>query len=83
MGGAAAFVAPFGRKPYGAPSCRARRPQRPTACGAHRILPGATSGREDQAVSLAPDALLAEKGIIAGAGMPRIVRVGPSSVNGA
>jgi hypothetical protein len=27
VGGAAAFVAPFGRKPYGAPSCRARWPR--------------------------------------------------------
>jgi hypothetical protein len=80
--GAAAFAAPFGRKPYGATSCRARlprhRPQPVPAvtprCRATRAGPGrhAHAERADRRA----------KGHGHRAGTPRIVRVGPSSVKG-
>jgi len=80
--GAAAFAAPFGRKPYGATSCRARlprhRPQPVPAvtprCRATRAGPGRHARAEcaDRHV----------KGHNHQAGTPRIVQVGPSSVKG-
>ena len=80
--GAAAFAAPFGRKPYGATSCRARlprhRPQPVPAvtprCRATRAGPG-RHARAECAVRRA-------KGHSHRAGMPRIIQVGPSSVKG-
>ena len=79
---AAAFAAPFGRKPYGAASCRARlsrhRPQPVPAvtsrCGATRAGPG-RHGRAECADRRA-------KGDSHRDGTPRIVQVGPSSVKG-
>ena len=80
--GAAAFAAPFGRKPYGATSCRARlprhRPQPVPAvtprCRATRAGPG-RHARAECADRRA-------KGHSHRAGTPRIVQVGPSSVKG-
>jgi hypothetical protein len=79
---AAAFAAPFGRKPYGATSCRARlprhRPQPVPAvtprCRATRAGPG-RHARAECADRRA-------KGHSHRAGTPRIVQVGPSSVKG-
>ena len=80
--GAAAFAAPFGRKPYGATSCRARlprhRPQPVPAvtprCRATRAGPG-RHARAECADRRA-------KGHSHRDGTPRIVQVGPSSVKG-
>ena len=76
------FRRPFGRKPYGATSCRARlprhRPQPVPAvtprCCAIRAGPGrhARAGCADRRA----------KGHSHRCGTPRIVRVGPSSVKG-
>jgi hypothetical protein len=79
---AAAFAAPFGRKPYGATSCRARlprhRPQPVPAvtpqCRATRAGPG-RHARAECADRRA-------KGHSHRDGTPRIVQVGPSSVKG-
>ena len=78
--GAAAFAAPFGRKPYGATSCRARLPRhRPqpvpavtSRCRATRAGPG----RQARAHCAGRHA----KDHNHRAGTPRIVQVGPSSV---
>ena len=80
--GAAAFAAPFGRKPYGATSCRARLPRhRPQPVPA--VTPRCRAHEQGQAVTLAPSAPIAVRKVTAtGTGTPRIVRVGPSSVKG-
>ena len=79
---AAAFAAPFGRKPYGATSCHARRPRhRPQPvpavtprCRATRAGPG-RHARAECADHRAKDHSHRD-------GTPRIVQVGPSSVKG-
>ena len=75
VGGAAAFVAPFGRKPYR----RAELP-RPAAPVTGRMryppyLPGAAPDREDQAVRLARVAPVAGK--VTGTGTERRALSGP------
>jgi hypothetical protein len=80
--GAAAFAAPFGRKPYGAASCRARFPRywpQPvpaltSLCRATRAGPGrhARARRANRRT----------KATVTRTGTPRIVRGGPSSVKG-
>ena len=80
--GAAAFAAPFGRKPYGATNCRAHLPPTPAAagpavtprCRATRAGPG-HHARAECADRRAKDHSHR-------AGTPRIVQVGPSSVKG-
>jgi hypothetical protein len=82
LGGAAAFVTPFGRKPTG----RAELP-RPAAPVTGRLRspphrPDAVPVGEDQADG--PRELRrCRKSRSNGDGTPRIVRVGPSSLNGA
>jgi hypothetical protein len=79
---AAAFAAPFGQKPYGATSCRARPPRhRPqpipavtSQCRATRAGPG-RHARAECADRRAKDHSYRT-------GTPRIVQVGPSSVKG-
>jgi hypothetical protein len=62
--GAAAFAAPFGRKPYGATSCRARGP----GTGRSRSPPSrpdAVPPEQGQAVTLAPSAPIAVRKVTA------------------
>ena len=80
--GAAAFAAPFGRKPYGATICRARLPR-------HRPQPGPAVTPRCRATRAGPGrharaecADRRAKGHSRRAGTPRIVQVGPSSVKG-
>ena len=79
---AAAFAAPFGRKPYGATSCRARlprhRPQPVPAVTPRCLATRAGPGRHARAECADRRA----KGHSHRAGTPRIVQVGPSSVKG-
>ena len=79
---AAAFAAPFGRKPYGATSCRARLPRhRPQPVPAVTApMPRHTSRARpsrSRRVRRSPC-----EGHSHRAGTPRIVQVGPSSVKG-
>ena len=60
--GAAAFAAPFGRKPYGATSCRARLPRhRPQPVPA--VTSRCRATQRGQAVRLAPTAPVAMRKI--------------------
>ena len=81
--GAAASAAPSGRKPYGATSCRARLP-RHRPCPAPRRnapMPRRTSRTRPSRRAECADRRM--KITATGAGTPRIVRAGPSSLNGA
>jgi len=80
--GAAAFAAPFGRKPYGATSCRARlprhRPQPVPAVTPRCRATRAGLGRHARAECADRRA----KGHSHRAGTPRIVRADPSTRKG-
>ena len=81
--GAAAFAASFGRKPYGAAAAAHGSPgDRPPAVPA--VSRCRARQHHGQAVSARAECASSRENVTAsGAGTPRIVRAGPSSVKGA
>ena len=80
--GAAVFAASFGRKPYGAATAARGGPgDRPPAVPA--VSRCRARQHHGQTVTLVPDAPIAMRCHRNRAGAPRIVRAGPSSLNGA